>query len=345
MPLLRVLLLVALATSEAASARKNLEAKPAAAVITAVVAKPLREIAAYPERDAPAQVASLNESRIASEITARIEALPVEVGQTLAKGALVAKLDCRDHELARDRARAALDASRSRAQLAEQQLERARQLHQKEFISREALAQRDTELAVQKAEIAQNQAIFASAMRTLEKCTVRAPFAAIVKSRSAQTGELAAPGTPLAVLLDTSRIEVAAQVQPRDLESLNAAKEIRFSGAGVVAALQLVRASPAIQRETRSVDVRLRFAHQLLPLGSDGRIVWTDSRAHVPARAVVRRNGKLGAFVLEGGTARFREIAGAQEGRPAPAPFGPETRVVIEGQFALQNGDKPATGK
>ncbi|HJS36713.1 MAG TPA: biotin/lipoyl-binding protein, partial [Burkholderiales bacterium] len=73
----------------------------------AVLVQPLAEAAVYPERDASAQVVSLNESRIAAEIAGRIEALPVEVGQRLARGAVVARLDCRDHQLAHERARAA----------------------------------------------------------------------------------------------------------------------------------------------------------------------------------------------------------------------------------------------
>lgn len=314
----------------------------ACAAAAQTVVKPLREFAVYPERDAPAQVVSLNESRLAAEISARIEALPVEIGQTLARGALVARLDCRDYELARDRAQATLEASRARARLAEQQLARAQELQKQNFFSREALAQRETELLVHRAEIAQNAAVLATALRTLDKCTVRAPFPAIVRARPAQVGELAAPGAPLAVLLDTSRVEVAAQVQPRDVESLLAATEIRFSGTGGAAAVQLLRASPAIQRETRSVDVRLSVVGPPLPVGADGRIVWTDMRPHVPARAIVRRNGKLGVFVAEDGTARFRELAGAQEGRPALAGLAAETPVVIEGQFALQDGQKLA---
>lgn len=55
-------------------------------------AKPLREIAVYPERTAQAQVVSLNESRIAAELTARIVKLAVEPGQRIARGALIAQL-------------------------------------------------------------------------------------------------------------------------------------------------------------------------------------------------------------------------------------------------------------
>jgi multidrug efflux pump subunit AcrA (membrane-fusion protein) len=91
----------------------------------AVSVRPLAEVAINPERDAAAQDVSLNESRISAEIAGRIEAVPVEVGQRLEKGAVIARIECRDHELARDLARAARAAMRSRLELAEQQLGRA----------------------------------------------------------------------------------------------------------------------------------------------------------------------------------------------------------------------------
>ena len=62
-----------------------------------------------------------------------------------------------------------------------------------------------------------------SARRGVEKCTVTAPFNGIVRGRSAQLGELAAPGTPLLTLADTSELQVVAQVQARDAEGLAAA--------------------------------------------------------------------------------------------------------------------------
>src|SRR3990167_4414973 len=87
-----------------------------------VVIKPLSEIAIYPERDASAQAVSLNESRIAAEISGRIEAIPVRVGNRVARGEVLARIECRDHELVRERANAALGAARARLSLAEQQL-------------------------------------------------------------------------------------------------------------------------------------------------------------------------------------------------------------------------------
>lgn len=306
----------------------------------AVTTRPFSEVAVYLQREASAQTVALNDSRIAAEIVGRIEAIPVQVGSRIPRGAVVARLDCRDYDLAASRARAALAATRSRLALAEQQLRRARELQQKGFFSAEALASRETEVQVLRAETEQSRTQLGTAERNVGKCIVRAPFAAIVRERLADVGELAAPGTPLVLLLDTGRLEVAAQVQARDARSLEQAKEIFFEGEGGKKPLTLLRISPAIDPQSRTVEARLRFAKSAAAPGASGRIAWRDGRPHVPADLVVRRGGRLGVFVDEDGVARFRPLPDAQEGRPAPLDLAPGTSLVVVGQRALEDGQK-----
>jgi len=311
-------------------------AQPAAGVRLA----PLSEVALHPEREAAAQAVPLNESRIAAEVAGRIEAVPIEVGQRLAKDAVVARLDCRDHELAGKRAQAALAGARSRLALAEQQLARGRELRAQGFVSEEALSARETEATVLRAEVAQGEVQLAAAQRAVGKCVVRSPFAAIVRERLGQVGELAAPGTALAVLVDAGRIEVSAQIQTKDAASLTNARGVRFVGSGGSLAVSLLRVSPAIDPQTRTVEARLRFSAPMAAPGAWGRIVWRDTDAYVPPELFVRRNGRLGIFIENSGSARFHALPHAQEGRPARADLPLEARIVVKGHLALKDGQR-----
>jgi len=310
-----------------------------------LVIRPLSEVALYPEREASAQAVSLNESRIAAEISGRIEAIPVKVGERIARGAVIARLDCRDHELARDRADAAMGAVRSRLSQAQQQLERARSLRARGFYSSEALASRETDVQVLRADIEQASAQLATATRAVEKCTVRSPFTAIVRERLGQVGELAAPGTPLIALSDAGHVEVSAQVQLKDAESMKQSSELRFVGEGGTRMLALLRISPAISPQARTVEARLRFKGKPAAAGASGAVVWRESRSHIPAAFVVRREGRLGIFIEERGIARFHALVEAQEGRPTPADLAPDTRIVVAGQLALRDGQPIAAAK
>ncbi len=315
----------------------------------------LKDIAVFPERDAPASVLAANESKIAAEVAGQIVELTDAVGGVVPKGAVLARIDARDYELALARARAALDASRARTLQAETQLTRARDLHAKNFISADGLIQRETEAAVQRADVKLNEAQLASAERNLAKCVIRAPFAAVVRARLAQSGELAAPGTPLISLVEAGRTELTAQVQPRDVASLRAAQAVTFISGSVGTATRVLRISPVIGRESRTVEARLataalpaakpavkptaggagkagvaptvNLASALQP-GLEGRIVWREHRPHIPPAYLQRREGKLGVYLAEG--QRFVALDDAQEGRPAliPAAMPLGTRVL-----------------
>ena len=299
-------------------------------------ARPLKEIAVHPERAAQAQVVSLNESRVAAELSARIVALAVEPGQRIARGALVARLDCRDYDLASERAEAAKAASAARARLAGLQHERSIKLAGEGFVSKDALDSRAAELDAARADVAVNAAALNSARAQQGKCVVRAPFPAIVLERLAQEGEMAMPGTALVSLLDTSRIEVRAEVQEADAASLTSARDIAFvSGEGRFP-LRLARLSPALTKTSRLAEARLRFSGKPAAPGASGRVVWASPEAHLPAPLVVRRQGRLGVFVATGKSARFHPLPGAQEGRPARAEgLKADDRVVVDGLGGL----------
>jgi RND family efflux transporter MFP subunit len=300
--------------------------------------KPLAEVLVHTEREAPAAALSLNESRIASEVTARVRAIPAEVGAVVEAGGVLIELDRRDAELALERAQAALASVLARIRHAEFQLQRARELHKRNFASDDMLTQRETELDVLRAERAGAEAQRASAQRELDKCTVRAPYRAIVHARQAQVGELATPGTPLLTLIDVSRIEVSAQIQPKDSAALQGAQDIRFVAPGEEHPLRLLRISPAIDRATRTQEARLAFAAEPAAPGTEGRIRWRGDGNLLPAELLSRREGRLGVFVAAGDTARFIVLEQAQEGRSVAINLAPDTRIILDGRFGLQDG-------
>jgi RND family efflux transporter MFP subunit len=323
--------------SESAAAASN----PGQPVVST---QPLSAIALRPERDAPAQVISANESRLSAEISARIVALPVDVGQVVARGALVAKLDDRDVQLDIQRAAASLDQARARMSQAKAQLDRARRLQAENFLSPEALTQRETDLAVVEADLRAAQTQLDVARRALTKTAIHAPFDAIVRARHAQLGELAAPGTALLTLIDRSRLEVSAQVQTQSIADLKAASAWRFVAAGQEAPIRLLRVSPAVSREARTVESRFAFTGQTLSPGLEGRIVWQDNRLHLPAHLLAKRGSQFGVFSLNDGKAVFNPLPDAQEGRPAVTALPADTPIIVEGWQTLQDGQAVVAG-
>ncbi|MBN8473906.1 efflux RND transporter periplasmic adaptor subunit [Sulfuritalea sp.] len=317
---------------------KPADAPPAKSGPPAVDAVRFADLAFLPEREAPATAQGKNETRLAAELAARIVAIPVDSGDKVKPGQVLVKLDARDAELALARAEAALAQANARLAQAEAQSARARSLKERNFISAEALTLRETELAAAQADVASAKAARDTARRTVEKCKLVAPFAGIVRTRSAQVGEITTPGAPLLTLADTSEMQVVAQVQARDAAGLAAAAKVGFDAAGTGHELKPLRVSPAVNREARTVEARYAFVATPPAPGTEGRLVWRDPTPHLAAEYILRRNSSYGVFVLEGNTARFLALPQAQEGRPASADFSPDARIVTRGRHALQDG-------
>ncbi|MEW6163735.1 MAG: efflux RND transporter periplasmic adaptor subunit [Pseudomonadota bacterium] len=321
-----------------AACGKEAEAPRAAAAGPAFKLETAGALAIHPERDAPAAVVGRNEARLSAEVMAAIRALPVDVGQSVKRGTVVARLDPRDAELALERAEAALAQSEARHAQARAQAERARTLRAKNFYSAEALTLRETELAAATADLRAAQAQRATARRQLDKHVLRAPFDAVVRARSGQVGELAVPGMELLNLVDIGELQVAAQLQPQDADSLRAAGEVVFEANGQQHALKLLRISPALNRASRSVEARFVFAGPPPAAGLEGRVRWQETRPWLPADLLVRRDGRHGVFLERDGKASFHPLATAQEGRPAASDLPADARIVTQGRHALQEG-------
>lgn len=338
-PIMRSLFILLLLPVLAACGKgEDSPAAPAQKTAAAVSAVPLLEATVYPKLTAQAQVTSRNISKLAAQISARITALPVEAGQKIAKGTVVARLDCRDYSIALRQAQASLDAANARLKLASLQMKRSEELAGKGFISGDALDQKRTELNIAQADRDLAASQVASAQSNAGKCVIASPFAAIVESVPGNVGELASPGTPLVTLWDVQSLEVSAQVQAKDAESLAKAVDVEFHTIDGAYPLKLKRVSPALSGTSRTQEARLTFAKETSKPGATGQVQWQAKSPHLPADLLVTREGKLGVFVLEGGKARFVPVAGAQEGRPAPVEAMGGMMLITEGRFALQDG-------
>jgi RND family efflux transporter MFP subunit len=145
----------------------------------------------------------VRQARIAPIVTAPIQRVPVEEGQRVRRGGLLAQLE---DGPARGTA-LQLDAQASTARLAAR---RVQTLFERGFASRaawdEARGQRDAALAAAQ-----------SARARLSDYAITAPFAGTVLRRDAEPGDLATPSRPLFVIADESSLRITADLDERDI--------------------------------------------------------------------------------------------------------------------------------
>lgn len=303
-----------------------------------VTIQSVQALAQFPVSSAPATSVSLNDARISAELSGVIEAVPVRVGDTVAAGTTLVTLDCDSYEFKRDQIKAQLAGASARQELADYQLEQIDKLKQGNFASAEEIMRRKSAAREASAQVAQLNVAVREAEHLVERCTIQAPFDAVVIERTASPGNLANPGTPLLRLVDRNELEVSGQIQEQDAELLRAARQITFVSASGSYPVELRAVVPVIETRLRSFEARFNFRDRKAAPGEAGRIEWQATQPHLPASVLVRRAGTLGVFTAAEGRARFHPLPGAREGYPAPVSLPTDATVIIDGRFNVADG-------
>ena len=298
----------------------------------------IKDVAIYLWNSAPATVVSLNDTSVPAQIKARIEEISVKVGEVVEAGSVLVRLDCTDYRIGQQQVEADIDALQARILLAERRLERTRKLEQQQTASEELLDQREADLAVLQAQRRGALSQLENAKTNVSRCTVRSPYRAVVTARLAATGEFADMGTKLLEVMDIERLEISAQVPTLDIKAVKQAAEIYFEDSARRYPVELRTVTPAVNSQTRNREVRLLFGNEQALPGAAGKLIWRDNQPHVSAKLLVRRGNDFGIFINNTGKARFHAIPGAQQGRTTPVDLPPDTVVITEGHYRLEDG-------
>ena len=299
----------------------------------------LGDVLAIPEFSAPATVVARNAPSLAAEIAARVEDISVKVGDGVTADDLLVRLDCRRYESLLTARQAAVDRARAEQSFAEQQLQRARNLQRKKSISEELLDQRRTDLATAEADLLASEQELRLAEIDVGHCDVRAPVDAVVTERTTSVGSYANVGTVLLKLLEVEGQEVSVDLRHDQADGLQSAHSVVFANDGTDHPVTLRTLLPRVDPVARTREARLVFKGEAAVTGTPGRIVWYGARSMLPSDYLVRRDGRLGVFVLDADRARFIEIPDAQDGRPAALQLAPETLLISEGRQRLVDND------
>lgn len=253
---------------------------PAGMPVKAIAAK---RATAVDEASAVGTLRADESVMIRPETAGRVKSILFAEGQRVRKGALLVTLDSAE-------VRAQLESSRVQVKLEAQRLERARDLFQKNFISKEALdvlaSNHERALARQSEDEAK-----------LAKTEIRAPFAGVAGLRRVSEGAYVPAGTDIAGLDKIDQLKLDFRVPETFLPSLRSGQRVKvavdaYPGAGFGGAVYAIE--PAVDEQTRTVlvrarianpDLRLRpgmFARVELRLGTRENAIWIPEEAIVP---------------------------------------------------------------
>ena len=152
------------------------------------------------------------ESRLSFRVAGAIQRVPVDVGDAVQVGQLIAELDPEDYRLQREEADAAVNRARAEARNAEANLERVRQLYENNNASRNDL---DATRSAAESAAAQVQATVNrrdAARLQLSYTRLGAPAAGRISAVDVEVNENVRAGQIVAVLTSESEMEVEVAV-------------------------------------------------------------------------------------------------------------------------------------
>ena len=221
-------------------------------------------------------VAPRTETELVAEVPGRVVSVApsLEAGGFFSAGDVLLELDGREHEIAVERARAAVKLAASEARLAEAEVGRRRELSKRGIASSADLEQFESRAAVARATLDQVRASLAQAELDLERTVVRAPFDGRVRERRVDLGQFVSPGVSLAKIFAVDYAEVRLPIRTEDLSYVDVPLGL---GEADLSALDVpVTLSAKLGGQRREWPARL--------VRSEGDIDLTTRMLHVVAR-------------------------------------------------------------
>lgn len=314
---------------------------PQLALLVSVPARAAHSLTA----DLPARIVWNEEKtqRIHPALAGRVVRIAADVGQRVVQGQILAELASPEFGTAQaDTSRAQADA-----RLAQQNLQRQRELFEAGVLARKELEQGEAEAARAQAEVARAQArtrLYGSAGAVNQQLALRSDIAGTVVERNINPGQEVRPDStpvPLFTVSDPSSLWVQIDAQEGDLRDLRPGARIEL----VVPSLEQLVVPAVVQAVTDQIDPGSRTIKVRASVANPQRLLKNEMLARaryerpvgqaleVPASAVFLRGSQHHVFVqTRPGTFESRDVKVLHE--------GPQRVLVSSG---LQEGELVVT--
>lgn len=320
---------------------------PARAVETIVAEAATGDVLAVYSAQVVSQYSSQHGFRTGGMIVER----PVDVGQEVVAGQLLARLDAGDADIRVRDAAAQLAAAQAQAGTQRAELARARQLAADGFISPAELEHVEASAESAQARLQSAQALQSGAARQRTYTELRAAQAGVVTAVRAEVGEVVPAGQPVVTVEAPGALEAAVSIPEGEVARFRSARlAVRLWTDPATSYPARIRTlSAAANPQTRTFDARVSFTapQDLAAIGNTAEVIVQepapDGTMRVPLAAVVEHAGKRTAWVVSGDPPQVQPrvvvIQGVQDNALLlSSGLSPGERVVSAGAHLLQPG-------
>ncbi len=291
------------------------------------------------------------ESQLGFRVGGKVIARRVDVGTVVKRGQLLMQLDASDFQLAQAQAKASVSAADSTLSLAQAELNRYRELRQKNFVSQAVLESKE---AAYKAALANHdQATVGLRVQANQSSytSLMADADGVVTGIEAEVGQVVSPGMPVVRIARTGEKEVRVSIPEDQVAKLKRVSDVTVrTWANPELALEgrLRELSPVADPATRTFTAKIALpkAGSEIQLGMTATVAFTNEAApgiRLPMTALFNHKEKTAVWVVEQGAVKLVmvDVAGAVGNEIVIASgLAPSQMVVTAGVNLLREGQK-----
>jgi len=295
----------------------------------------------------PATIKGVQDVEIRPKVQGFITQINVKEGQTVSAGQTLFVLDNATYQAQVRQAQASVNTAQQQVNTAQLTYENSKQLHANKVIGDYELQTSQNSYESAKAQLAQAQALLASAREQLSFCYVKSPASGVVGTLPFKKGALVSASNSLTTVSNISSMEVYFSVTEKDamtlstagLESLPPVKLQLSDGSIYAHEGKVVKMSGVIDQATGTVQLIATFINpeKLLKSGGTGTIIiprQATSAIIIPQSCVSEVQNKKFVYILgKDNKVKYTEI------KVDPQNDG-NTYIVTDG---LKAGDKYVT--
>ncbi len=294
------------------------------------------------------------ESRLGFRVGGKIIRRPVELGQRVKAGQVLAQLDPQDYKLSEAAARAQLAAAATNRDLAAADFKRYKDLKEQNFISGAELERRDSTLKAAQAQWDAAQAQLSGQGNQAAYTTLVADVSGVVTAVDAEVGQVVGAGTPVVRIAQDGARDVLFAVPEDKVQGLRvgAAAQVKLWASQTTVAGQVREVAASADPVTRTYAIRVALdAKDALPLGSTVSVTVAKAAAgdqaliKLPTSAFFKDGNASAVWVLDTASMTVKptpvEIVTA-DGNEVVVLSGlrPGMQVVSAGVHVLSPGQK-----
>jgi HlyD family secretion protein len=292
---------------------------------------------------------------VAPRTAGRLQDVFVRLGDRVSRGQRIAKIEdfeiveqVKQQEAAQEVAAATIRQREADLKLAETNVERSRNLFQRQLLPKQTLDDNEAryqaaiaQIDLARAQSTQSKARLDELRINLANTIIVSPVNGFVAKRAVDPGAFVSQNAPVVDVVDISRVRLVVNVVERDLKELRAGAAAKVevdAFPGEMFQGRIARVAPVLDPATRTAPIEIEIPNPEFRLkpGMYARVgITTDVKKEslaIPLNAVADLGGRRGVFQHANGVAIFRTVE-----------LGTETAEFVEVLSGLNEGDQVIT--